>query len=312
MSEQAVMMPCKTRELLNHHMDSRVWNDFAFRDDDIIVGTYAKSGTTWTQHIIAQLVFGGREEVAVAEISPWIDMRILPPDVHAAVAAQAHRRIVKTHLPLDALTFSPKAKYVYVARDGRDVVWSLHNHHSNLTPAMFEMFNTLPGRVGPPLPPADPDIRRYFQRWVAEDGAPYWSFWENIRTWWAARHVPNIRLVHFAALKADLEGEMRALADFLEIEVAPALWPKLVRQCSFEWMKAHAERMAPLGGAPFEGGAKTFINKGTNGRWRDVLSPEDVAAYERRAAAELSPACARWLATGAASTLAEPDLALAA
>ena len=50
-----VALPRKTRELHNHHFDSTVWNDFPFRDDDIIVSTYAKSGTTWVQQIISQL-----------------------------------------------------------------------------------------------------------------------------------------------------------------------------------------------------------------------------------------------------------------
>lgn len=47
----------KLREIHNHHMDSTIWNDFAFRDDDIIIATYAKSGTTWLQQIVGQLVF---------------------------------------------------------------------------------------------------------------------------------------------------------------------------------------------------------------------------------------------------------------
>jgi aryl sulfotransferase len=63
-------------------------------------------------------------------------------------------------------------------------------------------------------------------------------------------------------------------------------------------MKAHAARVAPLGGAIFDGGADAFINKGTNGRWRDVLSPEESAAYEAMALEKLGPQCARWLATG--------------
>ena len=109
-----IAWPRKTRELHNHHMDSTVWNDFAFRDDDIIVGTYAKSGTTWTQQIVSQLVFDGAEGIPVHQISPWLDLRIMPPETKAMLEAQQHRRIIKTHLPLDALNFSPMAKYIYV------------------------------------------------------------------------------------------------------------------------------------------------------------------------------------------------------
>src|SRR5579871_3639955 len=51
--------PKKTREIHNHHIDSTVWNDFKFRDDDIIISTYNKSGTTWMQQIVSQLLFNG-------------------------------------------------------------------------------------------------------------------------------------------------------------------------------------------------------------------------------------------------------------
>ena len=47
------------------------------------------------------------------------------------IEAQTHRRFLKTHLPVDALGLSPKVKYIYIGRDGRDVVWSIYNHHAN-------------------------------------------------------------------------------------------------------------------------------------------------------------------------------------
>ena len=291
-------LPRKTRELQNHHMDSTVWNDFEFRDGDVIVGTYGKAGTTWTQQIVGQLIFQGDADVAISEISPWWDMRIIPPEVRDMVRAQTHRRVVKTHLPADALVMSPKAKYLYVARDGRDVIWSMYNHHAGFKPMAYDLFNNTPGLVGEPLPRPDPDIRRYFMTWLERDGAPFWSFWENTQTWWALRDQPNVKLVHFNRLKADLEGEMRAIAEFLDIELPADRWAAAVEHCTFDYMKAHAERYAPLGGMPWEGGADTFINQGTNGRWRDVLSAEESAAYERMALEKLGPACAHWLATG--------------
>jgi aryl sulfotransferase len=295
-----VRQPVKLREMHNHHFDSTVWNDFAYRDDDIVIATYGKAGTTWTQQIVAQLLFAASPGVNISELSPWLDLRVPPAPVKlAALEAQTHRRFIKTHLPVDALVFDAKAKYIYVGRDGRDVVWSMHNHHANANAAWFAALNDTPGRVGPPIGPANPDRAEYFREWLDGDGAPFWPFWENVRSWWQVRDLPNVHLVHFDGLKRDMAGEIRRIAEFLEIEVDPALWPRILRHCSFDWMKAHAARAAPLGGVFWDGGAETFINKGTNGRWRDTLTPEDIADYETMAMAELGLDCAFWLAIGA-------------
>ena len=139
----------------NHHFDSTMWNGFAFRDDDIVIGTYAKSGTTWTQQIVGQLIFGGDADIDVSEMSPWVDLRVPPREVKLpAIAAQTHRRFLKTHLPVDALVFSPKAKYIYIGRDGRDVVWSMWNHHARANEAWYAALNDTPGRVGDADPAA--------------------------------------------------------------------------------------------------------------------------------------------------------------
>ncbi len=299
MQSTAARLPQKTREIHNNHMDSTVWNDFKFRPDDIIVATFGKSGTTWTQQIVSQLIFNGAEGVRVGDLSPWLDLRIMPKEAKfPLLEAQTHRRVIKTHLPLDAFVFRPDVKHIYVARDGRDAIWSMHNHYLNFTPEVLEVFNTTPGRVGPPVVYPPDDAREFFLEWMNGAAAPPWSLWENVRSWWEYRDLPNIKLVHFNDLKADPEGEIRAIAAFLEIDVEPAAWPKILDHCSFDYMKAHADESAPLSGQIFKGGAKTFINKGTNGRWRDRLTAAESAAYEARALSELGPDCARWLQFG--------------
>jgi aryl sulfotransferase len=296
---EAIRWPRKTREFHNHHFDSTVWNGFVFRDDDIVIATYAKSGTTWTQQIVGQLVFQGAEDVDVGEISPWLDLRVPPPDVKLpAVEAQTHRRFLKTHLPVDALVFSPKARYVYIGRDGRDVVWSMYNHHANANDAWYQALNETPGRVGPPIGKPPASIRQYFIDWLAQDGHPFWPFWENVRSWWAVRSLPNVLMLHFEDLKRDMPAEIRRIAAFLDIPIDEDRFPAIVEHCSFDYMKRNAARSAPLGGAFWDGGAATFINKGTNGRWRETLTAGDVARYEERAHAELGEECARWLANG--------------
>ena len=299
MTASVILWPQKTRELHNHHFDSTIWNDFQFRGDDIIIGTYAKSGTTWTQQIIAQLLFNGAEDLEVAEMSPWLDLRVPPKEVKLpAVEAQHHRRFLKTHLPVDALVFSPKARYVYIGRDGRDVVWSMYNHHANANEGWYQALNDTPGRVGPPIEPPPASVQQYFHEWLDRDGHPFWPFWENVRSWWEVRHLPNVLLLHFSALKADMPGQIRRIADFLSIPIDEERWPAILDHCSFEYMKANATRCVPLGGAFWDGGAQTFIHRGTNGRWRDVLTPEESQKYEALALEQLGPDCAEWLATG--------------
>jgi aryl sulfotransferase len=297
--QQSMPRPKKTRELHSHHFDSTIWNDFKFRDDDIIIATYAKSGTTWVQQIVSQLIFDGQEGLNVAEMSPWLDLRVPPKEVKLqAVEAQTHRRFLKTHLPVDALVFSDKAKYIYIARDGRDVVWSLYNHHANANQAWYEALNDTPGRVGPPIEPPPADIVVYFREWLEKDGYPFWSFWENIKTWWDIRDLPNVHLLHFEALKRDMPGEIRRIADFIDVSISEERWEALVEHCTFDYMKRHATASVPLGGALWDGGAETFIHKGVNGRWRDVLPTALSEAYEAKATTELGDECAAWLGTG--------------
>lgn len=290
-------LPAKKREFQNHHFDSTIWNDFRFRDDDIIIGTYAKSGTTWTQQIVGQLLFNGAEDVSVGEMSPWLDLRIPPREIKLPeIEAQTHRRFIKTHLPVDALVFSPQAKYIYIGRDGRDVVWSMYNHHANANEQWYGALNDTPGRVGPPIEPPPDSVVQYFRDWMAGDGHPFWPFWENVRSWWAIRDLPNVLMIHFSDLKADMPGEIRRIADFLEISIDESRWDDILLHCSFDYMKAHAGQAAPLGGVFWDGGAETFINKGTNGRWRDQLTTDEVQQYETRAREELGEACSSWLA----------------
>jgi aryl sulfotransferase len=105
-------------------------------------------------------------------------------------------------------------------------------------------------------------------------------------------------LVHFAQLKADMPGQIRRMAAYLDIPIAESEWEAILGHCSFEYMKQHTTKSVPLGGAFWDGGAQIFIHKGMNGRWREVLSQEESAQYARIALEKLGEPCAHWLATG--------------
>jgi aryl sulfotransferase len=291
--------PRKTREIRNCICDSTRWNGFKFRNSDIIVATYAKSGTTWMQQIVGQLIFRGAQ-CPLLEVSAWVESCATPlEEVVERLEAQKHRRFLKTHLPLDALVFSPEAKYIYVGRDGRDALWSLYNHHAGLSDRAYEFTNNTPARIGPPLEPPTQDVVQYFREWLAGTRLPFCeSFWAQTQAWWDARHLPNVLLVHFNNLKADLPAQMRKIASFLGTVIDETSWGTLVEHCTFDHMRDTAQAHSPALDWMFQEGAHTFFYRGTNGRWREVLSAEDVLRYEEAARTNLTSDCAHWIATG--------------
>jgi aryl sulfotransferase len=300
-------LPERTRIYQCHHCDSTRWDYFEPREDDIIIATSYKAGTTWTQAIIAHMLFpNGDLPAGPAELSPWLDMRILPLEwVLSSLRDQRHRRFIKTHLPLDGMVYDERLKYVYVARDARDVAMSMWNHYTNMTDESFILFNSLAGRVGEELPRPPADIHEFWRNWMSRslfewetDGWPYWSHLSNVQSWWDYRALPNIQLVHYSDLLADTEGEMRRLAAFLEIDVPEDRWPHVVEAVSLKEMKRKGEFYAPGGGAFWKGGASTFLNKGTNGRWREVFSDDELALYDAACDRALSPDCRKWLEEG--------------
>jgi aryl sulfotransferase len=296
-----------TRQVRSRCFDSARWDDFPMRGDDIVIATYAKCGTTWTQRIVGMLVFASAEPFPVMLTSPWPDFRLRPLDeVRAAAEEQTHRRFLKSHLPFDALPVREGVKFIHVARDGRDAAMSFFNHKANYTDEVVEMFRAVCredpkfGDDGFEFAPTDPVT--HFAGWVdgpeddlGDAGASYFAM-EN--SFWAARRDPNVLLVHYNDLKADREGEMRRIAGFLEIEVAEDLWPQLVEAAGFEAMKAAADALLPGSDQSFKGGGRTFLHKGTNGRWQGTCRPEDLARYEAKVAAEFPPELAAWCEGG--------------
>ncbi len=79
-------------------------------------------------------VFGTVEfDRPLAEISPWLDMQANElAAVVVALEAQEHRRLIKTHTPLDGLPLDGRVTYLCVGRDPRDAALSFEHHMANL------------------------------------------------------------------------------------------------------------------------------------------------------------------------------------
>jgi aryl sulfotransferase len=271
--------------------DNRRWERFVHRPGDIFVCTPPKCGTTWTQTIVASLLWpDGDAPGSVMTLSPWLDAEFQPIDeILDRLERQKHRRCIKTHTPADGFPMWDDAKYIFVARDGRDAFMSFCHHREVFSEDVRESLNQRALEDGvPPMPKWDGDVHGFFAFWLADA-----SVLNHVATFWKLRAAPNLLLVHYNDLKRDLGAEMRRIAEFLRIEVPAAKWPDVVERCTFESMKARGEQIGSFGN--FQGGVQSFLFKGTNGRWRDVLTEAELEAYRKRVADFLPEDAARWL-----------------
>ncbi len=292
--------------------DSGRWTGFPFRDRDIVISTRSKSGTTWVQMICALLVFQKPDLPApLAELSPWLDWSIKPvEEVVAGLEAQQHRRFVKTHTPLDGLPLDPRATYIVCARDPRDMYVSLRHQSDNIDRAAMRRLLGTPdprssGQAEPDPRPAltAADVRAALLRWIESDASPQEQMdsirgvFHHVDDTWARRHSAeaDVVLVHYSDLLDDLEGQMRVLADRLGISVPEQTWPALVEAATFAAMRPRARQLAPGGASSVLKDPDAFFRRGRSGAWRELLTDDDVARYERRVADLAPPDVRAWL-----------------
>ena len=290
------LSPAKTREIVNPYMDSTIWNRFEYRAGDIVIANWGKSGCTWMQQIVAQLLFNGSSNVSVAEISPWLEFPLpSPDDTITLLTNQTHRRFIKTHLPIGALNFSASARYVYLGRDGRDVVWSLYNHFRRLSSIWYAKMHGERGRFGE-LPQESPnDFRSFFLDWLEKEGYPFWPFWEHILSWWNIRHLPNVMLINYQELKTDLALSIARVAQHLSLECDDELLSNICAHSSLAYMRDQAASIVRGDESVFEGGVRSFFNKGGTGGWQGLLQQSDLDRYAEQQSESLPRDCIEWL-----------------
>jgi aryl sulfotransferase len=313
-----------TRTYKTPVMDHSRWNEFRPRSGDIVVATYPKCGTTWTQRIVDLLIHQSPEPRPIMDLYPWLDATFFAPNAEniATLEAQTHRRSIKSHLPFDSLPVYDGVKYIHVARDGRDACMSMHNHQLGFLRKGREAIGRIAGEMGftgPSPPPTPEDPRDYFLQWIgeAETETPSadsigqdLSFFEFEMSYWRERHRPNLLMVHYNDLKADLAGEMRRISSFLDIETPPDRLAKLAEAAGFESMKAQGQALLPKLTEFFDRGPDRFLNKGTNGRWEAILGEDDLARYVAQVRTKLTPSAAAWVEKGrlgAGDPVALPD-----
>jgi aryl sulfotransferase len=141
------------------------------------------------------------------------------------------------------------------------------------------------------------NMRLFFDLWLETNGYDCCDLLDIMKSWWELRNEPNVLLLHYQELKDDLNGQIARLAEFFSIDPKSLRMEAIVEHCSFDYMSARAEKMAPFGGAHMSS-VKAFFHKGLRRDHRTELTPTQVERFDRVALEKLGRECAHWLETG--------------
>lgn len=261
-----------------------IWPKLPLKDDDIVIASTIKSGTTWLQQIVAQLVFEGKFKDNLNNVSIWVDtLRTFSEDeIITKLENQTHRRFVKTHSPSPIVLNhnNNNVKYIFITRDFRDVVWSFYNHFTNSKIPLDTN-----DHVGMKLKKSN-DHYEFWKNIIDHDHlfektkqySIIWSYFNTVKTWLNENHRDNVLILHFNDLKKDLKGHIHKISDFLGYKYNNDVINKIYQKCTFEWMKNNHHKVAPNN---FAHRNSNFINKGTNKRWANTLTNNDIDEYNR-------------------------------
>lgn len=235
-------------------------HEYVATNQDIIVATQMKCGTTWMQQIVFEIVCRGKGNLSddgyrhMYATSPWIEAKNASVSLaDAPLVGEPAKRIIKTHMPAKLCTHSDKAKYIYVAR-----------HPVSCFASTSDFIQMLAG-------PFAPD-RKALLDWFCSDKM-YWGPWpEHVEGWWQrAQEKNNVLFIHFEELKKNPEAIIAQIADFLDYQLNDDEMASVIRKSSFAYMKEYEEyfEMAPPN--LFSMSSKiNFMQSGTSGRHQDA------------------------------------------
>ncbi|XP_028990702.1 sulfotransferase 1C2 [Betta splendens] len=247
---------------------------WAFRPDpsDLLIATYPKAGTTWTQEIIDLLLHNGDAEACkrapTPVRSPFLEI-YSPPPIPSGLELLSKMdppRLIKTHLPFQLVPpafWENKCKTIYVARNAKDNLVSYY---------YFDCMNQTQPEPGP--------WEGYIHKFMR--GELSWGSWyEHVKGYWLEREKRNILYLFYEDMKENPRREVERIMKYLDLSVSEDVINHIVELTSFKIMKENPMTNYSCVPSPvFNHSISPFMRKGEVGDWKNHFTPEQSKMFD--------------------------------
>ncbi|KAG4172637.1 hypothetical protein ERO13_A11G008800v2 [Gossypium hirsutum] len=258
-----------------HHLSSTMAasSNFQAKDDDVILTSSMKTGTTWMKAIIPTIMnpVGRTDDDSVDpllkhhpnELIPSLEIQVYSVNPHPDLSNMVSPRLFRTHMAYPLLPESIKTsgcKIVYITRDPKDTFVSTCHF----------MNSVIAARGVEPWPMSE--AFESFCKGVHTFG----PFHDHVLGYWkeSLKRPEKICFMRYEDMKKDPKGEVKKLACFLgrpfekDQEVEKVVW-----RCSLERLKNL--EMNQHGVDPWLGiDYKHYFRRGIVGDWKNHFTDE--------------------------------------
>ncbi|XP_030272271.1 sulfotransferase 2B1-like isoform X1 [Sparus aurata] len=240
---------------------SKYFEEFSFRPDDIIISTYPKSGTTWSQEIVPLIVNGGDPTCLQSpnwDRVPWLED-------HPNFEERPSPRIIATHIQYNMMPpsfFKVKPRVINVMRNPKDVFTSTIHYHEKAS------YHVSPG-------PQNEFLHKFLDGKVA-----YGSWFDHVKSWLNAEDKEHMMHISYEEMIMDLKDSVSRIAQFLEIPLDDEVIEKIADRCLFKNMKTNSSNFSLVPLEIDDMSKSEFMRKGIAGDWKNQLTVAEAEYFD--------------------------------
>ncbi|XP_068099934.1 sulfotransferase 1 family member D1-like [Hyperolius riggenbachi] len=259
---------------------ARNWENvrkFQAREDDLLIATYPKSGTTWVSKIVDLIMNRGdlekSQKGAIFERVPFLESAGPGmPSATDVLNKMDSPRVIKTHLQAEVLPKSfweKNCKMIYVARNAKDVAVSYYHFYRMA--------------YGHPEPGTwDEFLNSYMEGNVA-----FGSWAKHVKDWWKMRKQYKILYLFYEDMLLDPRGEIEKVMKFMGKDLPIEVVEKINKNTSFKAMKENP--MANYSTFPYmDHSISPFMRKGIFGDWKNQFTVAQNEIFDQYYSREMS------------------------